>query len=981
MSGYPLRSAYDATQKRKKYLEELALRARLDDENLQANKLYKRTGAISTPPDTRTTTEKLADIYRLRIDIRSKLGQLMSGDDAQKVVNRLDAQELVFLAGRIDKYIAELKPKYSMGMPYQVFIKFFKDAVSNFMAYGDIDINSAAIFENVARTEELKNSIDEMIRELQLAGKKDLILKIEGLNEFYELINQAKMILPNVADPNLQQNIEASLIAIENIPTAYEIDDLRNRYEQAVRTNSVVLEREISAQLQEKLEAVKQLEGEKEALKQNLETLRQDVVQQATMKLIGTSTYYGNFIPITNERYFTSGLNGGAIKLFQEIVDVAFKEGDDKQLEFEQWKNSHSPLFDRIRNKTSGKPYVDVLNKIGGIAKINQFIQENKDFINNFMEIKELNFPKATVVSSDSSSGSSSDSSSGSSSTPMSQTLVNLANRSGGSSSGNSINGTRNIVTGAQVNFNQSGSKAGSNISSVTVSGKATPQSQSQSQPEYEILEKIRKIEEAFSDNGKDYNDLIIQASNNDVGGSDENTISMGIEDVILNMDVLDVVDDKFIGLIDNFLEDIVSGSWDTSKGQFREYLKSKSKRLQPQPPSVAEQKSSSSRASSRVPSRVPSRTSSQDSVPFAPTDTAFIPSSQDSVFLLPSRPPSRASTRAPTPKAQTPTTSRPPSRAPSRAPTPINQPTFNYLNNLGGNYTSKKNKDKKYKSIVEKDEEIRKRLERPPLSYIQQLKQFLDIQNGVNLAIEEGIRFMLNSYVDVLISLGQLKDIDEIGDFVSEYLDNVLFSINEQSIPPTVSDFYEGYKKMKSGKGLIGKKPKMKGGSVRIDINAGMKDDTNIPKYVPFGRYIINRSKLNDGVVMIKRPNGAFMGDLQSRRVSNNLRNIFEKVVGGAIPTYQDLSKLDEDEKQYLHYVSKKANLVDKLQVPTPNKDEEERMINRYEILRGQLVAGNDNREMIKEFKKLLLDMSDRKLLPRRQVSDILIDIEKMYG
>ena len=54
--------------------------------------------------------------------------------------------------------------------------------------------------------------------------------------------------------------------------------------------------------------------------------------------------------------------------------------------------------------------------------------------------------------------------------------------------------------------------------------------------------------------------------------------------------------------------------------------------------------------------------------------------------------------------------------------------------------------------------------------------------------------------------------------------------------------------------------------------------------------------------------------------------------------------------------------------------------MINRYNVLRGQIVAGNDNRELIKEFKKLLLEMSDKKLLPRRQVSDILIDIEKRY-
>ena len=81
MSGYPLKSVYDATKKRQKYIQELALRAKLDDVNLQANKLYKRTGVISALPDNRTTTEKLADLYRLRIEIFSKLSPVMSGDE------------------------------------------------------------------------------------------------------------------------------------------------------------------------------------------------------------------------------------------------------------------------------------------------------------------------------------------------------------------------------------------------------------------------------------------------------------------------------------------------------------------------------------------------------------------------------------------------------------------------------------------------------------------------------------------------------------------------------------------------------------------------------------------------------------------------------------------------------------------------------------------------------------------------------------
>ena len=43
-------------------------------------------------------------------------------------------------------------------------------------------------------------------------------------------------------------------------------------------------------------------------------------------------------------------------------------------------------------------------------------------------------------------------------------------------------------------------------------------------------------------------------------------------------------------------------------------------------------------------------------------------------------------------------------------------------------------------------------------------------------------------------------------------------------------------------------------------------------------------------------------------------------------------------------------------------------------------IMAGNDNKQMLDEFKKLILDMADKKLLPRRQVSDILIDIERLY-
>ena len=74
MSGLPNRKPTDSEKFRKEYLATLALQARNDAINYEANKVYQRTGAPAQPTDTRNTTEKLSDLNRIIIEIRSRLG-------------------------------------------------------------------------------------------------------------------------------------------------------------------------------------------------------------------------------------------------------------------------------------------------------------------------------------------------------------------------------------------------------------------------------------------------------------------------------------------------------------------------------------------------------------------------------------------------------------------------------------------------------------------------------------------------------------------------------------------------------------------------------------------------------------------------------------------------------------------------------------------------------------------------------------------
>lgn len=145
------------------------------------------------------------------------------------------------------------------------------------------------------------------------------------------------------------------------------------------------------------------------------------------------------------------------------------------------------------------------------------------------------------------------------------------------------------------------------------------------------------------------------------------------------------------------------------------------------------------------------------------------------------------------------------------------------------------------------------------------------------------------------------------------------------------------------------------------------------IPNFVGFGINEINAKSLDKGILKIRRNTGSNYMDMPSRHVSDNMKNIIKRIVGGGVPKYEELTKLDEDEKEYLHKIISRSNLDDKLSIPAPSKDQQEKDIHQFEIMRGQIMAGNDSVELVKKFKLLVRKLSKQGLLPKADVEDIL--------
>jgi hypothetical protein len=148
-------------------------------------------------------------------------------------------------------------------------------------------------------------------------------------------------------------------------------------------------------------------------------------------------------------------------------------------------------------------------------------------------------------------------------------------------------------------------------------------------------------------------------------------------------------------------------------------------------------------------------------------------------------------------------------------------------------------------------------------------------------------------------------------------------------------------------------------------------------PRFIKFGKYLVNNHKLhNEDIFALKRMAGGNIVDIPSIKISKNLGSVIKKMLGGAIPTYSDISKLSEPEKVYLHKVSQKSNILDKFDIPAPAKDKEDKDIHIFEVMRGEIMAGNDSKELISKFKTHILKLSRNGTLPKKEVEEILSEL-----
>jgi hypothetical protein len=141
------------------------------------------------------------------------------------------------------------------------------------------------------------------------------------------------------------------------------------------------------------------------------------------------------------------------------------------------------------------------------------------------------------------------------------------------------------------------------------------------------------------------------------------------------------------------------------------------------------------------------------------------------------------------------------------------------------------------------------------------------------------------------------------------------------------------------------------------------------------FGKYRISVARLKQNVLSITTQ---AKSPVSTQLVTEPIKTI--------LLDYKDLSKfninaynnLKPDEKKIMDHLLKTSGMDDTLGIRITDSELND-LIDRYELLRGQILAGNDAKEVRKEIKTVVLKLVRLGKLPLRKSYDLLLELTLM--
>lgn len=149
--------------------------------------------------------------------------------------------------------------------------------------------------------------------------------------------------------------------------------------------------------------------------------------------------------------------------------------------------------------------------------------------------------------------------------------------------------------------------------------------------------------------------------------------------------------------------------------------------------------------------------------------------------------------------------------------------------------------------------------------------------------------------------------------------------------------------------------------------------------RYREFGKYALHMPSIQESYISVRYlSNGKAVASIPQKYVSKDFVKLIGVLLDENLLDKAMFNKLNAEEQQYLRMLGNKCEFGQSigLGVSSHLTDSEQKEQDRFEMLRGTIIAGNNSPEVLKEMKMFILKFINEKKIPKTEGHDLLYEI-----
>lgn len=148
-------------------------------------------------------------------------------------------------------------------------------------------------------------------------------------------------------------------------------------------------------------------------------------------------------------------------------------------------------------------------------------------------------------------------------------------------------------------------------------------------------------------------------------------------------------------------------------------------------------------------------------------------------------------------------------------------------------------------------------------------------------------------------------------------------------------------------------------------------------PQYKTFGKYVIHYGHLIDrNIANFKYPSLGSIPAIKPVNITDDYKDFLIDTLNSGKANERALNKLSNDEKKHFERVVIGAGLLETFNLKRGYDGDEKKDSDRFILLRGEVMAGNNNDKLLKELRLLIIKLMSNGRIQRNEGTNMLIEL-----